>query len=109
VVSGPLSVVSGRKRWAATGETEDVDDRIARHALDRGHWPGLTLDELLERIREVREESQEAYDFGGGRRIHRKGDTVLVEDGTGGGTIFQPSPSSATRYFRNFVRRELGR
>lgn len=85
-----------------------MDDCIARHALDQGHWPGLTLDQVKGKISEVRAGAQNSFDAGNGRRIFRKGDTVLIEDGKGGGTIFRPSPQSALDYFKNWVRRELG-
>lgn len=85
-----------------------MDDLIAEHALSQGHWPGLTVAEIKAKIDEVRSGFQDAYDFGNGRRIFRKGAIILIEDGTGSGTIFRPSPRSAADYFVRYVDCELG-
>lgn len=84
-----------------------MDDRIAEHSSQQGHWPGLSLDQIKAKITEVRSGFQNAYDFGNGRRIFRKGDTILIEDGKGSGTIFRPI-RSALQYFKEFVLEELG-
>lgn len=84
-----------------------LDDEIARHALDKGHWPGRTAEEVKAMISEVRDGAQDQFDFGNGRRIFRKGGIILIEDGKGAGTIFRAG-RAARQYFRAKVREELG-
>jgi hypothetical protein len=83
------------------------DDEIARHALDKGHWPGRTAEQVKAIIAEVRSSAQDSYDFGNGRRMFRKGNVILLEDGKGGGMLFRPS-SSALRYFIRKMKEDLG-
>jgi len=78
----------------------NIDDAIAGHAST--HFPGLSTKQIKDRIDDVRKNFQDSYDFGGGRKIYRKGNTILIEDGAGGGTIFQPD-GSALDYFNKLL------
>jgi hypothetical protein len=87
-----------------TAQPKGVDDRIAEHSRDNHSedWKGKTPEQIKEAIEDVRNDYQEGYELEGGGKIYRKGDTVLIEDGKGGGTIFKPEGSAA-----DYVQRRL--
>ena len=83
------------------------DDNIARHVKEGGkHFKGESIDQIKKRIEGVRDNFDDFFDAGGDRRIYRKGDTVLIEDGAGGASIFKPD--NARDYFNRFKKTELG-
>jgi hypothetical protein len=85
-----------------------IDDAIASHAVSRGHWPGLTDDQIREKIKDVRNGWDNRYSAPNGETIYRKGDVILIENSARvEGTIFQPS-RSALDYFRRWVARNPG-
>jgi hypothetical protein len=84
------------------------DDAIAGHAAARGHWPGLTHDEIKQIIGEVRNGWNNRYTAPNGEIIYRRGDLIMIENpARAEGTIFQPSGNSL-EYFRRWVKRNPG-
>ncbi len=79
-----------------------VDDAIVKHS--KKHWPGLSAKQILAKIDDIKNNFQDHYKSitFPGREIYRKGDTVLIYDGEGSGTLF--NPGNASNYFRDFVR-----
>jgi RHS repeat-associated protein len=112
-VSGAVGVIEGSAVGSIAfmnlvnggGETNRIlDDKIAEHAIEEGHWPGLDVTKVKELINDVRNTFQNRYISMDGRIIYRKGDIILIEDIPGnGGTIFRPSPQSALQFFQNWV------
>jgi len=85
-----------------------LDDAIASHALARGHWPGMTFDQLKQLIIAVRQGWHNRYTAPNGETIYRQADVILLEQPARlEGTIFQPS-GPALEYFRRWVRRNPG-
>ena len=83
-----------------------LDDAVALHA--QKHWNGLPCQEIKRLIENVRENCQKRYFAPTGRAIYIKGDTVLIYDGKGGGTILKPSPISAIDYYLKFIKDNPG-
>lgn len=75
-------------------------NKIAEHAAEGGHFNGLSTDQIAKKITDVHEGFDAMKDLGNGRKIYRKGRIILIEDGKGGGTIFEAD--NVMRYFRDF-------
>jgi len=85
-----------------------MSDEIARHAAQRGHWPGKSHDEIKEIIDTVRKDWNNRYTAPNGETICRRGDVILIENADQSeGTVFEPS-GNALEYFRRWVRRNPG-
>jgi hypothetical protein len=94
----------GQQRGPAGGHLNASDDEIARHAIERNHFPGRTQEQVRQLVSEVRDHAQNIHTSSNGQTIYRRGDTILIENpARGEGTIFQPT-RPALEYFRDWVR-----
>jgi hypothetical protein len=60
--------------------TGKLDDAIAGHAAARGHWPGQTIDQIKQLIKDVRNGWNNRYDAPNGETIYRHSDLILIEN-----------------------------
>ena len=81
--------------------THDQIEAIVEHVSERGHYPEKSNDQIRSRIQEILDNFDSSKILDGTRQIWRKAKDVLISDGKGGGTMFEPT-KGAIRFFRDF-------
>jgi hypothetical protein len=77
-------------RSAANSVTDVVKGNIAEHVAAAGkHFPGKSKAQIRKMIDDVLGDFDDAVKADGGARMYKKGDTVVVLDGQGGGSIYK--------------------